>query len=81
MTHPPSAEYIAGFFDADGHVTKRGMPCITQKDPQILLDIQAIYGGHIRTVNKVYHRLQFRVVEARAFAAAIKPYSRTGKFH
>jgi hypothetical protein len=73
---PPSPQYIAGFFDGEGHVSKDGMICITQKDPSILLDIQAIYGGHMRIVNKIYHRLQLRVGERQKFLDEVGPYSR-----
>lgn len=59
---------LAGFFIGDGSQSKRGIISFTQKDPTILLAIQRMYGGWIRTVNHGQaYRLTLRKVESQRF--------------
>jgi hypothetical protein len=81
MRELPSLEYIAAFFDAEGHVEKRRRYiCFTQKDRGLLEDIQAVIGGSIYTKNGgKCHRLMLWTNDSLRVAPLLKPYSRTGK--
>jgi hypothetical protein len=75
-------EYVAGFFDGDGHRSKNGCICFTQRESAILREIQAEYGGHLRKINGGRHyRLQLRMRESRRFEAVVGPYSRKLRLH
>jgi len=75
-----SPEYVAGFFDAEGHVTKRGYVQVSQVDPAILVAIQVRYGGRLvlRTNKKTGQRcyyLHLRLKEQGKFFSEVAPYS------
>lgn len=72
-----SPEYVAGFFDGEGHVDKLGYPHLTQKDPTILLAIQRQYGGRLRTRMKgtQYRLTMGKRSEARRFFEEVGPHS------
>jgi hypothetical protein len=74
-------EYVAGFFDGDGHLDAKGLVRFTQKDPAILRAIQKVYGGHLRLFHKdakiggECYRLSLRRAESERFLQEVRPYS------
>lgn len=71
--HP---SYIAGFFDAEGHIKNNKSTLyvtISQKDPTIIRTIQERYGGSIYTEKyRESHVLTFCAKSAKAFLLAIR---------
>jgi hypothetical protein len=79
MAIPPmTPERAAMFFDCEGHVCERDQTiCFTQNDPEMLLEVQAIWGGLLRTINKGGScRLQLRRRESERFVAEVGPMCR-----
>jgi len=81
----------AMFFDCEGHITVRSRRiCFTQSDPTMLLEVQAIWGGHLRQIHSKAkgdydgrgvkrsrsYRLQLRRAESDRFVAEVGPLSR-----
>jgi hypothetical protein len=78
-----SPQYVAGFFDGEGHLDRKYERVhFTQRDPSILLAIQAVYGGRLRLFHKraksgrECYRLDLRSAESRRFKEEVGPYSR-----
>ena len=71
-----SPQYVAGFFDGEGHITKVGTVVMTQKDPTILMAIQRRYGGYM-CPNRARggYRLRLRRYEEPKFFREVAPYS------
>ena len=71
-----SPQYVAGFFDGEGHINKVGSPVITQRDPTILYAIQRRYGGKVDSnYKRGSYRIRFRRYEEGKFFREVTPHS------